>query len=394
MIVGSHPRTFDSTDRADRVPVYVVWELTLKCNLGCSHCGSRAGSSRVSELTTEECFRVIDQLAALGTREITIIGGEAFLRRDWLLIVERISSRGILCTLQTGGFGLTEGLLQKAKDHGLSGIGVSIDGIESTHDRIRGRSGSFKAAINALTVSAKIGLETSANTQINGCTKHQLNEIYDVIKALGVRAWQLQLTVAMGNAADNEEILLQPYELDTVMPNIAALSERGRSDGIRIVPGNNIGYFGPYEHLLRGPDFSSDHYGGCLAGVDGMGIEADGTVKGCPSLATERYSEGNVRQAELSDIWTDGSKFQLNQINNRQYAGYCAECYYKESCRSGCVWTSDSLFGQPGNNPYCYYRVLQLKNRNIREEVVKIREATKASFGTGLFEIRQGTWNE
>jgi MoaA/NifB/PqqE/SkfB family radical SAM enzyme len=65
-------------------PVYVVWEITLACNLKCVHCGSRAGHARQNELSTAECIEVIEQLAELGTREISIIGGEAFARRDWL----------------------------------------------------------------------------------------------------------------------------------------------------------------------------------------------------------------------------------------------------------------------------------------------------------------------
>src|SRR5207302_8074832 len=63
-------------------PVYAVWEITLKCDLKCSHCGSRAGKARPSELTTEECIDVVRQLAKLGCREVTVIGGEAYLRQD------------------------------------------------------------------------------------------------------------------------------------------------------------------------------------------------------------------------------------------------------------------------------------------------------------------------
>src|ERR1700745_4376755 len=73
-------------DRRGHVPVHVVWEITLACNLKCGHCGSRAGKRRANELSTAECLDVVRQLAAAGTREITLIGGEAYLRRDWLEI--------------------------------------------------------------------------------------------------------------------------------------------------------------------------------------------------------------------------------------------------------------------------------------------------------------------
>src|SRR5665213_1978905 len=73
-------------DQRSHVPVHVVWEITLACNLKCGHCGSRAGKRRANELSTSECLDVVRQLAAAGTREITLIGGEAYLRRDWLEI--------------------------------------------------------------------------------------------------------------------------------------------------------------------------------------------------------------------------------------------------------------------------------------------------------------------
>lgn len=392
--ISSHPRVADDSDIADRVPVYVVWELTLSCNLRCSHCGSRAGDSRSVELSTDECLDLVDQLAELGTREITIIGGEAYLRKDWLDIIKRICEHGILCTLQTGGYGLGARMIERAKDAGLGGIGVSIDGTEATHDLIRGRVGSFRSALSVLAVAHDIGIETSVNTQINALSRSQLGHIYEEIKACRIKAWQLQLTVAMGNAVDNSDILLQPYELAQLMPEIASLSERSEADGIRLTPGNNIGYFGPYEHLLRGPTYTASSYDGCRAGIDGLGIEADGTIKGCPSLATSRYSEGSIRDRSLLEIWNDKSNFTLNRGQEREYGGYCAGCYYRSDCRSGCVWTSDSLLGSPGNNPYCYHRVLELKKSNIRERVVKSEDAPDKPFSVGKFLLVEEEWRD
>ena len=61
-------------------PIYAVWEVTLKCDLACRHCGSRAGRARPDELSNEECLDLVRQMAALGVLEVTVIGGEAYLR--------------------------------------------------------------------------------------------------------------------------------------------------------------------------------------------------------------------------------------------------------------------------------------------------------------------------
>src|SRR6187399_2285680 len=87
--------------------VHVVWELTLACDLGCKHCGSRAGKPRGDELTTDEALGVVRELADLGAREVSLIGGEAYLRDDWHLVAAAIHDAGMLATMVTGGRGFT-----------------------------------------------------------------------------------------------------------------------------------------------------------------------------------------------------------------------------------------------------------------------------------------------
>src|SRR6476659_1778250 len=94
------------TDRRWR-PIYAVWEITLKCDLACRHCGSRAGHARPDELTTAECLDLVRQMAELGVKEVTVIGGEAYLRDDWTDIVRAIRSHGMSATLTTGRGGMT-----------------------------------------------------------------------------------------------------------------------------------------------------------------------------------------------------------------------------------------------------------------------------------------------
>jgi MoaA/NifB/PqqE/SkfB family radical SAM enzyme len=86
-------------DRAHR-PIYAVWEITLKCDLACRHCGSRAGHARPDELDTAECLDLVHQMAALGVKEVTLIGGEAYLRDDWTQIVREITASGMMATMK------------------------------------------------------------------------------------------------------------------------------------------------------------------------------------------------------------------------------------------------------------------------------------------------------
>jgi Y-X(10)_GDL-associated radical SAM protein len=363
------------------VPVHVVWEITLACDLKCLHCGSRAGHRRPSELNTGECIEVVEALARLGTREITLIGGEAYLRKDWTEIIRAIRAHGIYCATQTGGRNLTPQRLADAVAAGLNGVGVSLDGLAPLHDKLRGVPGSFVQALDTLKRAREAGLNISVNTQIGA-------ELMDTIIGVGAEQWQIQITVAMGNAVDHPELLLQPYRILELMPLLARLYQEGAERGLLMVVGNNIGYFGPYEHIWRGFGDERVHWTGCSAGQSVLALEADGTVKGCPSLATVGFAGGNVRDLSLERIWKTSKEIHFGRLRSvDDLWGFCRTCYYAEVCRGGCTWTSHSLLGRPGNNPYCHYRALELQRQGLQERVVKIREAAPASFAVGEFEL-------
>ena len=309
-------RYLSSRDRSSYVPVHAVWEITLACDLKCHHCGSRAGKRRADELTTEECLDLVRQLARMGTREVTLIGGEAYLRRDWLEIIREVRDQGMDCTMQSGGLNLTEDRIKAAVDGGLQGLGISIDGLREVHDRVRGVKGSFDAAFKALHAIQKCGITSSVNTQITSLVIPQLRELMNLFIDAGAKNWQIQLTVAMGRAADNPELLLQPYELLELMPLLAELFEEGADRGLLLQPGNNIGYFGPYESVWRGSGDDRIHWTSCNAGQNTLGIEADGTIKGCPSLPTTPYAGGNVRDLSLKDIWWNTEALSINRDRN------------------------------------------------------------------------------
>ena len=190
-----------------RQHAYAVWEITLKCNLACSHCGSRAGDARVDELSTEEALDLVKQLARIGIKEVSLIGGEAFLRRDWLEIAAAIHQAGMLCAMTTGGFGISARTAEKMKEAGIDSVNVSIDGLAEAHDQLRGRPGSWEQCFQALEHFRRAGIRfRGANTQINRLSAPDMPRLYEKLKEVGIHAWQIQMTVPMGNAADNWRI--------------------------------------------------------------------------------------------------------------------------------------------------------------------------------------------
>jgi radical SAM protein with 4Fe4S-binding SPASM domain len=374
-------------DRHAHVPVHVVWEITLACNLKCGHCGSRAGKRRANELSTSECLDVVRQLAAAGTREITLIGGEAYLRRDWLEIAAEIARLGMHCGLQTGARGLTRERIEAAYAAGVRAIGVSVDGLRDLHDSIRGVPGSHDQAIRAISDISDVGIEPGVNTQINALSMPQLPVIFDEITTAGAKYWQVQLTVAMGNAVDNSAMLLQPHQIIDVVDSLAKLYHRGRDIGFRLLPGNSIGYFGRHEPHWRSLSSEITHWEGCTAGETTLGLEADGTIKSCPSLPKSHYAGGESRSVSIDEALRNLSDRTVRRDGNRGRS-FCGSCYYWNTCRGGCTWVAHVLESRRGDNPYCYYRATTLAKRGLRERIVKVAEAPDQPFAVGRFEVR------
>ena len=145
-------------------PAYVVWELTLRCDQPCAHCGSRAGKERPDELTTEKALTVADELADMGAREVVLIGGEAYLHPGFLDVTRRLRARGVTPVMTTGGRGITAELARAMKDAGLARVSVSVDGLAREHNLIRKAPGSFESAIAALGHLRDAGIQIAANT--------------------------------------------------------------------------------------------------------------------------------------------------------------------------------------------------------------------------------------
>ena len=399
-----HVRELRPDDYDSFKPIYAVWEITLRCDHACSHCGSRAAKARPDELDRDGLFSVADALARLGTREVTLIGGEAYLHPDCEALIEYLSGKGIWVSMQTGGRSVDAAMVQRFKAAGLRAMGVSIDGPAEVHDVLRGVKGSHASAERALDAMLAEGLMVTTNMQVNRLTYHFLREHYEFLDAKGVRSWRCQLTVPMGRAADHPQWLLEPYQMLEVLDTLAELQlealSRNEARGLPVqramnVHGsNNLGYYGPHEELLRSqPGHRSEYWGGCPAGRFVLGIESDGVVKGCPSLPTAPYVGGNVKDLTLDQIWNTSEEIHFTRNRSTEELwGFCKGCYYADVCQGGCAWTAHVTMGKRGNNPFCYHRAATLKASGRRERLERAEQAPGTPYDFGRFRIVEEEW--
>jgi radical SAM protein with 4Fe4S-binding SPASM domain len=343
-----------------RFPRVVIWETTVACNFRCLHCEVAAGSRRADELDTEEALAVCDALAALGCEQCNISGGEPLLRQDWPLLCQRLSSHGVRVHLISNGSLVDAETVRRAADHGVAAFALSLDGLRSTHDRVRvWKSGesAFAAVVAAAREVKRGNLALAAITHINRWNLGELEALHALLLELDADLWQVQLGLPLGRLREIEKpYMLEPAQLPALAKRLCQMIQSGPRPRINVT--DTIGYYTAYEPILRGP---KGVWTGCYAGVQTLGIESNGDVKGCACLPRE-FVAGNLRQRSLAEIWADESRFAYNtDWQEGNLTGACAACPFRRVCRAGCTCLAYSVTGSIYENPYCLHRIMERK---------------------------------
>ena len=350
-------------------PKRCVFEATLACNLHCRHCGSSAGRARTDELTTGEAADLFKELFDLGCKRVTISGGEPMLRPDWPDLIRAVSRTGMKAAMITNGIAFDDEAARLARQQGLVHLGFSVDGLDRTHDRIRGRIGHFRMLTRAMASARQSHIPFTIITHLNRLNLGEIEMLHDVAKHEGAFSWQVQPALDMGNMHQHPGLLLRSRDLPRIEERIGRLIRRNE---IRIATANSLGYFGPNEKRLR------DHlrlpcFRGCGAGMRTLGIESNGNVKGCLALQARHQRcgadvvEGNVHKERLATIWLRPGAFAYNrEWRIDDLGGFCRECRHASLCRGGCRAVMVTS-GNGAENPMCVYRqLLEERRRNRR----------------------------
>lgn len=328
------------------IPISVVWETTLNCNMKCIHCGSSAGNIRRNELTTSEGLKLCNDLNKLGTRLITLMGGEPFLRKDWHIFAHHIRDLGINVTIMSNGLLIDEKIVSELRKIDPYAITISLDGgTANTHNSIRGVNTSFSRCMHSLDLLTEANLPTTIITTLHKRNLKELPIIRDIILNRGI-AWQVQMATPVGRF--QKSLMLSKDEFYSVALFIASMRKNYSVKELPIIGAHNFGY---YSQIL--PNLQLLPWIGCQAGITAMGIQSDGGIQGCLSLP-DIFIEGNIREKSIFDIWNDPSSFSYNRnFSKNNLNGDCKNCKYGKRCRGGCLTVSTSLTGKKHSDPYC-----------------------------------------
>lgn len=340
-------------ETCEYIPETCVWELTLRCNMRCIHCGSSAGRSRKNELTVEECMKVADDLIALGCKNITFIGGEVFYYKGWEKIARKFTDAGADVNIITNALMMGDKEIEQIRNAGLQNVGISLDGMEESHDRIRNVKGSFKKTCKAIERLNKEEIPVAIVTSLMDFNFYDLEQVYNLLKGYGVQVWQIQIVTGMGNISDSKDLLIKPDKIPLITKFVR---EKRYEQEMCIFAADDIGYFDENEMYLRNKPGEICVWAGCQAGLSVVGIDSIGNVKGCESIYSEDLIEGNLRQESFETIWTKPGNFSYNRnFDINQLTGKCAGCDKAKFCRGGCRGSNFFTKGTFFENAYCCY---------------------------------------
>lgn len=316
------------------MPKYNInWNITRECNLRCKHCYYEAGTPLADELSTEESFELIDEIAnVFGDKaSVTFGGGEALLRKDIFDLICYCRARDLHVVLASNGTLLSEEVVARLKNAGVEDLIIPIDGTQKTHDAIRGE-GVFEKATKSARAVRKAGLGLVVDPCIMKQNEEETGKIIDIAENQGARQCRFFHYISMGRGKevkpDSElgiaryaENLMQLYE------------EQNKRKGLEICTTQACQYWVILKRKAKAglfvPDFFYTEIPGCRAAIGMLSIKPNGDVVPCPLLDVKA---GNVREMSLREILN--SKVFLD-LRNRDVKGKCAACKYKSIC-GGC----------------------------------------------------------
>ena len=349
----------------DKRPV-IIWNLTKRCNLRCSHCYSNSADKYYSnELSTEEACKVIDDLADFKVPVIIFSGGEPLMREDIFDLAVYARSKGIRSALSSNGVLIDSNMAQRISQAGFSYVGVSIDGTGEINDWLRGMQGAYQAALSGLRNLRDYGVGTGLRLTLSKRTLPQLPAIFDLSDEEGIPRIYISHLVYAGRGKKIVQYDLSHDETRKAMNYIFSRAKDFEDRGIKkdILTGNNDtdGVYLYLTVLAENPSKANVIYrlltkrGGNSSGVAIGCIDNLGEVHA--DQFWSHYSFGNVRKRSFSDIWTDTSDPVMKRLKNKTkwVKGRCGMCRYLDICGGNYRVRSEVIYGDAWTEaPACY----------------------------------------
>jgi radical SAM protein with 4Fe4S-binding SPASM domain len=305
------------------LPWEIMFEITQKCNLRCTHCYNfdRTTTFRpphvVDELSTEEIFRAIDEVIEAGCWNLCFTGGEALVHPDIFKFIERARSQSIKVSVKTNGILLTPERVKRLADLGVHRVWVSLYGSDKlTHDVVTAVDRSFEKTMKGCEEVVKAGMQLSIASVLTNDNIDQVTDLDNLAKRL------------------NADFIITPEVTARHDGTDSSLGHVPTPEKTRQVFTKNADLF-VYDEVK----FDPNRFMQCSCALQSCAITATGDVYPCINAPMKA---GNIRDASFQEIWDNSPLFE--RIRSLKHTDFkdCQSCEDKSWCgrSSGTVYTN------------------------------------------------------
>jgi radical SAM protein len=343
----------------DLAPFLVIWETTQACDLACRHCRANAMPGPFpGELTTEEGFRLIDQVADMGTPLLVLSGGDPASRPDLFELIRHAKKRNLrVATVPAATPRLTRELIEKLKERGLDQVAFSLDFPSADkHDAFRGVPGAFDRTLQAVRWAHEAGVPPQINTCVWAESAPHLREMGELVQKLGIVFWEVFFLVPVGRGT-----LLQgltPRQCEEMFEILRQVQAQAK--GRFILKVTEAPHYRRYLRQHHDKEIGRAHHQsesvplahrGVNAGNGFLFVSHMGEVFPSGFLS---MTAGNVRRGTLSEMYRN-SPFFRSLRDPEQLLGKCGRCPFKVLC-GGSRSRAFALTGNPlETDPWCAF---------------------------------------
>ena len=376
----------------------VIWNLIRRCNLACQHCYSiSADVDFPGELTLSEIHATMDDLKHFGVPVLILSGGEPLLHPHIFAISRRAKAMGFYVGLSTNGTLIDGSMLPRIAEIGFDYVGISLDGLRSTHDRFRRKAGAYDASLAGVRLLRDAGIKVGLRFTLTQDNAQDLPALLELMETEGIDKFYLSHLNYGGRGNINRKtdaaLLTTRRAMDQLFETCWNSLESGRAR--EFVTGNNDadGVYLLHWVRQRFPDRAAHleaklaQWGGNASGVNVANIDNVGNVH--PDTFWWDYTLGNVKKRPFSEIWKDTSDPIMAGLKARprRVTGRCGECGYFAICGGNTRVRAWQLYGDAwAEDPACYLHdeELGVPHGRVRlppKPYVRLRRAASAGAG-------------
>jgi len=332
VVINPYPQEMLGVIRGNRgcdVPMHVTMELTSRCSLHCIHCYANAGPDK-EIINIDKALNLIMKIRELGVVKITLTGGDPLIHPEFLKILECCCGNFLSVDVATNGYLVNEQMAKKmseVKKIGTLKCNISIDGTESTHDYIRGVTGSWKRAVEAIKLLRKYKISTTVAMTLNPYNVQEVEDVILTARENGANKFAVGMTVEQGRAL-GRGLLLTKEQIADVHDRLSWLAEKYKTERFSI------------ETRIEGFDHEAvseeSKNVSCGAGNEFCFIDLMGNLKPCGMMD---FIVGNVNQGALTDIYrsTLMSAFFKIERPSKNICGDCDNLYFCDGCIANAI---------------------------------------------------------